>query len=67
LLKLNCDKALFQLKWQPTLSYQETVEYVGDWYASYYKIAGINMALETSDQITNYEQKAVSQKLVWAQ
>lgn len=65
LLKLNCDKALFKLHWQPTLSYQETVQYVGDWYASHYRSADSNMALKTSDQISDYEQKAVSQNLVW--
>lgn len=37
LLKLNCDKALFFLKWECTLFYEETIRLIGDWYSSYYK------------------------------
>ena len=65
LLKLNCDKALFYLQWQPTLSYLETVQYVGDWYTSHYRTADANMNLKTLDQIAEYEQKATRQGLVW--
>ncbi|WP_308169387.1 CDP-glucose 4,6-dehydratase [Acidithiobacillus ferriphilus] len=36
LLKLNCDKALFYLKWEPTLFYDECVRMVGEWYAGFY-------------------------------
>ena len=32
LLKLNCDKALLRLRWQPTLSYDECVSMTGGWY-----------------------------------
>ena len=34
LLKLNCDKALFDLNWQPTLNFKETVKniFVSDNY-----------------------------------
>jgi len=32
LLKLNCDKALMDLKWMPTLDYRETINFVGEWY-----------------------------------
>ena len=66
LLKLNCDKALFYMKWQPTLSYQETVQYVGDWYASYYKENDKDMVVKTYNQIADYEGKATGQGLIWA-
>lgn len=36
LLKLNCDKALFDLNWQPTLNFQETVKITVEWYKHYY-------------------------------
>ena len=35
LLKLNCDKALFHLRWEPTLFYEECVRMVGEWYAGF--------------------------------
>ena len=35
LLKLNCDKALFHLKWDATLSYEQTVKMTADWYSTY--------------------------------
>ena len=36
LLKLNCDKALADLDWQPVLCFQETVEKTALWYKQYY-------------------------------
>ena len=65
LLKLNCDKALFYMKWQSTLSYHETVQYVGDWYTSFYRATDNDMAAKTYDQIADYETKAANQKLEW--
>ncbi len=65
LLKLNCDKALFYLKWQSTLSYHETVQYVGDWYTSFYRSTDNDMADKTYDQIADYETKAANQNMEW--
>jgi len=36
LLKLNCDKALFHLKWEANLDYQDTVQFTSDWYSRYH-------------------------------
>lgn len=36
LLKLNCDKALFDLKWTATLSFTETCEITSNWYKAFY-------------------------------
>ncbi len=36
LLKLNCDKALSLLKWEPTLNFKKTMEMTGDWYFNFY-------------------------------
>ncbi|WOD06218.1 CDP-glucose 4,6-dehydratase [Marinomonas sp. GJ51-6] len=37
LLKLNCDKSLFHMKWEANLAYKECVEMVGKWYYAFYK------------------------------
>jgi len=65
LLKLNCDKALFYLKWCSTLVYLETVKMVSDWYVSYYKKSGDLFDL-TLGQIDEYEQKANERNALWA-
>lgn len=54
LLKLNCDKSLFYLKWQSKLNYKETVNYVGNWYLEY-KLNKKNMYDKTLEQIDKYE------------
>ncbi|KYG64738.1 CDP-glucose 4,6-dehydratase [Bdellovibrio bacteriovorus] len=65
LLKLNCDKALFDMKWQATLGYYQTVHFVVDWYSLYYKEKG-DMFAFTSKQITEYVQLAKKQNIEWA-
>ncbi len=64
LLKLNCDKALFHLKWQPTLSYDETIEFVSRWYYDFYKKNKDIMAL-TVEQVELYQKKAMDRGLSW--
>lgn len=66
LLKLNCDKALLHLKWLPTLSYKELIEYTGSWYFKYYD-NNINMFDFTLDQIDSYEKIALSNQIKWAE
>jgi len=65
LLKLSCDKALFHLKWEPTLIYPETVEFISDWYIGYYKNKDDMYAL-TNRQIADYEKAAVERGRQWA-
>ena len=36
LLKLNCDKALSLLQWEPTLDFETTMKLTGDWYYDFY-------------------------------
>jgi CDP-glucose 4,6-dehydratase len=66
LLKLNCDKALFNLRWEANLSYQECVKMVGEWYYSFYKMEK-DMYKLTLDQITQYEDLAMKRDLIWNQ
>ena len=65
LLKLNCDKALFYLKWLPTLNYKELIEYTGLWYFKYYDNC-TDMFDFTISQIDSYEQTALNNKIRWA-
>jgi CDP-glucose 4,6-dehydratase len=64
LLKLNCDKALFHLKWEPTLEYAETVKLVGDWYGGFYRDRADMYAL-TESQIAAYVQRAGERSRIW--
>jgi CDP-glucose 4,6-dehydratase len=66
LLKLNCDKALFHLKWEPNLDYSETIRLVGDWYSSYYQ-QQTNMYEITLNQIATYECSGTERNRVWTQ
>jgi len=66
LLKLNCDKALFHLKWLPVLDYKEVIEFTGDWYYNYYHGEKKKMFNLSEEQIDFYEQKAFNKGIKWA-
>lgn len=64
LLKLNCDKALFHLKWEANLAYAECVKLVSEWYYAYYKQSA-DMYDLTLKQIEEYEISAQERDLIW--
>tara|TARA_B110000046_G_scaffold65656_1_gene73245 strand:- start:1263 stop:2357 length:1095 start_codon:yes stop_codon:yes gene_type:complete len=64
LLKLNCDKALFYLKWLPTLNYEQLINFTGNWYYEFYKKRH-NMLQVTVDQIRDYVNIAKSNNIPW--
>ena len=64
LLKLNCDKALFHLKWEANLHYDECVRLVSEWYYSFYK-KDEDMFNLTLEQISHYEDIALERNLIW--
>lgn len=64
LLKLNCDKALFYLRWLPTLEYDNLIEFTSMWYYNYYN-ESIDMLDFTIGQIKKYETIAVSKGIEW--
>lgn len=66
LLKLNCDKSLSLLKWQPTLDYQDTIRLTSEWYYDHYK-NNSDMMIKTIKQISEYEQIAKSKSLKWTE
>jgi CDP-glucose 4,6-dehydratase len=65
LLKLNCDKALFHLRWEANLEYRECIRLISDWYGSFYK-GGADMYHLTLDQISEYEELAANRSRIWA-
>jgi len=64
LLKLNCDKALFHLKWMPTLDYTELVAFTAEWYKTCTKTSSDLYAF-TMAQLESYQQKATERKQIW--
>ncbi len=65
LLKLNCDKALSDLKWQANLNYDQTIRFTSEWYFNYYQ-TDLNMSEQTISQIHEYESLAKGQLLKWS-
>jgi len=65
LLKLNCDKALFNLKWQSTLLYSDTIIFTSSWYYDFYKKIG-SIYEKTIGQIEEYEKLAKDRNLKWS-
>ena len=70
LLKLNCDKALNDLNWLPTLKFGETVQMTIEWYKEYYqnadKLNNSNMFEFSVSQIKEYHKLATQRDLSWA-
>ena len=64
LLKLNCDKALFFLKWDATLDYKNTVTMTAEWYSAYYSKI-LDLFDLTNEQIDIFENKAVKRGSSW--
>lgn len=65
LLKLNCDKALLRLRWQPTLDYQECMRFTGGWYRDVVRDRG-DAVQATARDLAEYERLAAERGLVWA-
>jgi CDP-glucose 4,6-dehydratase len=66
LLKLNCDKALYDLNWMPTLRFEQTVEMTVEWYKEFYENEQNSMLNFTMSQIEQYTKFARDLKMTWA-
>ena len=66
LLKLNCDKALFDLNWKPTMDFKETVSMTVKWYKNFYENKEPNMYDYSLKQIRDYTVLARDKELEWA-
>jgi CDP-glucose 4,6-dehydratase len=66
LLKLNCDKALFHLKWKASLDYETLLDFTGNWYYKFYK-TNTDIYQYTIEQIKEYVCIAKAKGIAWAQ
>ena len=66
LLKLNCDKALFFMKWQANLEYRDTIRFTSEWYYDFYN-SEKNIFEKTVEQISEYENMATGKGLTWTE
>lgn len=65
LLKLSCDKALLDLRWQPTLNYEECIKLTGGWYRRVLRENEDAFAV-TAEQVRSYERLATERRRIWA-
>ena len=65
LLKLNCDKALSELDWLPTLELEETIRMTVEWYKRFYEDQSISMQDYSLNQIDEYMALADKRKAKW--
>lgn len=68
LLKLNCDKSLHALDWEPVLNFEKTTEFTGNWYYEFYFNNPSKQSLfsYTLAQIDLFESLAQEKKISWA-
>lgn len=66
LLKLNCDKALADLKWHSNLIFKDTIQMTVEWYKEFYKNQNKSMYNFTIDQIKSYSEIAKKNNLCWS-
>ena len=64
LLKLNCDKALVKLSWEPVWGFNETINQTVKWYKYFYEKKGELLKISTN-QIQNYTNSAILKNLSW--
>lgn len=64
LLKLNCDKAWHRLQWEPTLKFEESIQFTAEWYLKNLKNPGQTLDL-TNAQIRNYQKLASERNRSW--
>jgi len=66
LLKLNCDKALFDLNWLPSLQFEETVKMTVEWYKVFYEKFDNSMYDFSVEQISEYIDYSKSRNIKWS-
>ncbi|MDB3990746.1 CDP-glucose 4,6-dehydratase [Gammaproteobacteria bacterium] len=66
LLKLNCEKALSQLEWKPTMNFEQTIKMTTDWYKEFYTGDRSNMYQFTLNQIDEYQKIAEKLEINWS-
>lgn len=64
ILKLTIEKARSVLGWEPTFDFSDTVGVTSRWYNRYY--SGESASQLLSDDITEYQEKAIERHAIWA-
>ena len=64
LLKLNCDKALSKIYWEPVWNFNQTIYHTVNWYKNFY-VKEEDTFQFTLNQITDYTNSATSKGLSW--
>jgi CDP-glucose 4,6-dehydratase len=65
LLKLNCDKVLFDLGWHSVLQFEQTVKMTVEWYKHYYQNQEKSMYDFSISQINEYTKLANLRGISW--
>lgn len=65
LLKLDINKAMSELNWNPVYDVEKAVEKTMDWYKSYYE-KNIDMNEFTINQIKEYVKEARQKEILWS-
>jgi CDP-glucose 4,6-dehydratase len=65
ILKLNWDKAYYELDWRPILNQEQTIKKVADWYRLYSNKKVENLHAASLEQIKDYVHLAADQKAKW--
>ena len=65
LLRLNCDKALNHLNWQPNLKFEEVCKFVCKWYETCIDNKNLSQSFSL-EQIDEYEKIAKERKMSWS-
>jgi CDP-glucose 4,6-dehydratase len=66
LLKLNCDKALYELDWHAVMGFSDTVRMTANWYKNFY-VGESDIRNFTEQQISHYCEIAKENGVSWAQ
>jgi len=66
LLKLNCDKALNELRWEPTLNFADAAKLTSEWYDHFYR-SRESIIDCTEMQIRFYVERAHEKRRSWAE
>jgi CDP-glucose 4,6-dehydratase len=64
LLKLNCDKALYHLKWKAVMNFEDTVRMTSEWYRVFYEDSEKSYST-TINQINEYMSIAKDVGMKW--
>jgi CDP-glucose 4,6-dehydratase len=67
LLKLNCDRALHYIQWNPTLNFTTTLSMTAKWYNEYFNGDKNNIKSLTKSQIHDFYDLAKKQNIKWTE